>query len=196
MTADYYDTHSTEYGERTRGIDPSPFLGMLASRLRRGARVLDIGCGSGRDLLWLKERGFNPTGFERSPGLAEMAEEHSGCPVIKGDFLLEDFSGFQVDAIVLVGSLVHVRKNELAPALGRICRALAVGGVLYVSLKEGKGRASGEDGRVFQLWEHDELAAVFTASGLEILEFRRSVSALDTEDAWLGYLLQQEKNEA
>lgn len=191
MTADYYDTHFAEYAARTRGIDPSSFLEMLASRLPKGARVLDVGCGSGRDLLWLKERGFDPTGFELSPGLAGMAEEYSGCSVIRGDFLLADFSGLKVDAVILVGALVHLRNNELAAALARICRALVPGGLLYISLKEGKGRAANADGRVFELWEHDALTAVFAASGLHLLEFRRSASALPTADAWLGYLLQQ-----
>jgi len=32
----------------------------------------ELGCGSGRDLLWLKNRGFHVIGFERSPGLAEL----------------------------------------------------------------------------------------------------------------------------
>ena len=40
--------------------------------------VLDIGCGSGRDLKWLRERGFSVTGFERSKGLAALARRHAG----------------------------------------------------------------------------------------------------------------------
>jgi len=31
-----------------------------------------VGCGSGRDLLWLKNRGFKVIGFERPKGLAEL----------------------------------------------------------------------------------------------------------------------------
>jgi len=38
-----------------------------------------VGCGSGRDLLWMKKQDFDVIGFERSPGLAELARENAGC---------------------------------------------------------------------------------------------------------------------
>ncbi len=67
-----------------------------------------MGCGSGRDLLWLKERGFKVMGFERSEGLAELARKNSGCEVIEGDFETFDFSPLSFDAVIASGSLVHV----------------------------------------------------------------------------------------
>jgi SAM-dependent methyltransferase len=73
----------------------------LAGRLKAGASVLDVGCGSGRDLLWLKSRGFAATGFERSPALAEMARKHARCTVIEGDFARHDFSAFRADVMAL-----------------------------------------------------------------------------------------------
>jgi SAM-dependent methyltransferase len=82
---DYYEENCREYNEATVAIDPSSFLAPLLARIEPPATILDVGCGSGRDMLWFKERGFRVTGFERSSGLAELARKHSGCPVTEGD---------------------------------------------------------------------------------------------------------------
>ena len=50
---DYYQKKYKSYHEKTFEIDPSDFLSPLAERLTAGAVVLDVGCGSGRDLLGL-----------------------------------------------------------------------------------------------------------------------------------------------
>jgi len=73
--SDFYQKNYKAYHEKTFSIDPSSFLEPLARRLPAEAFILDVGCGSGRDLLWMKKRGFDVIGFERSPELAELAIE-------------------------------------------------------------------------------------------------------------------------
>ncbi|MGA9179151.1 MAG: methyltransferase domain-containing protein, partial [Desulfobacterales bacterium] len=80
--SDYYQKNYTAYHEKTFSIDPSSFLTPLAQRLPPEAFILDVGCGSGRDLLWMKKRGFEVIGFERSEGLAELARNNADCEVI------------------------------------------------------------------------------------------------------------------
>jgi len=188
---DYYRTHAQEYFEATRGIDPRPFLAPLAEFLAPGAEILDIGCGSGRDLAWLKQKGFSPTGFERSAELARLARAHSACPVIEGDFDTFDFTVSRFDAVLLIGSLVHLPPEQLPLALRRAAGALRPGGVILLSLKEGDGTLPMEDGRVFTLWRHAPLAALFESLELKILHHGRQVSRLRPTDFWLGYLLRQ-----
>jgi SAM-dependent methyltransferase len=90
--SNYYQKNYKAYHEKTFSIDPSSFLAPLAQRLSADAFVLDVGCGSGRDLLWMKKRGFDVIGFERSPGLAELARDNAACEVMEGDFESYDFS--------------------------------------------------------------------------------------------------------
>jgi SAM-dependent methyltransferase len=89
---DFYQKNYKVYHEKTFSIDPSSFLEPLARRLPAEAFILDVGCGGGRDLLWMKKRGFDVIGFERSPGLAELARDNVGYEVIEGDFETYDFN--------------------------------------------------------------------------------------------------------
>jgi len=186
---DYYEKNAPAYHAATVNVDPASFLLPLIARLDAGATMLDIGCGSGRDLLWLKTRGFRPTGFEQAPSLAELARHHSGCEVIDGDFAVFDFSPLQYDALLLIGSLVHVPREDLKPLLARILAALRPGGHILLTLKEGSGEDRNPDGRVFTLWSADDLETLFAALALKPLDLSRQISKIRPTDVWLGYLL-------
>jgi SAM-dependent methyltransferase len=187
---DYYRCHYRSYYDATADIDPEPFLGHFARRLAPGDRVLDVGCGSGRDLRWLRRKGMTATGFERSPELADLARRLSGCEVIEGDFTRYDFRPLAVDAVMLCGALVHIPHNRLTDVLDRILAALDPASgrrLVYLSLKEGDGTAVDRRGRRFHFWRDGPLRDLMTACGLHILDFRRSPSADGRGDAWLGY---------
>ena len=88
----FYEENFQQYFSSTVDLDPSTFLDPLADLLEPKSTILDIGCGSGRDLLWFARKGFQPTGFEQSPNLAQLAREHTGCSIIEGDFSNFNFS--------------------------------------------------------------------------------------------------------
>jgi SAM-dependent methyltransferase len=188
---DFYQTSAAAYHAATSSIDPAAFLMPLTRVLPGGATILDVGCGSGRDLLWLKQRGFNPTGFESSSALAGLARDHSGCPVIEGDFFTFAFHTLQVDAIVLIGTLVHLQPQQLPPILQRISKALLPGGFILLSLKEGAGTNTAVDGRTFTLWSVQRLQEIFQDLRLDIVHHTRQESRLRPTDIWLEYLLKK-----
>nr|MBF0221038.1 class I SAM-dependent methyltransferase [Desulfobulbaceae bacterium] len=187
--SNFYDENYRQYFDSTVGIDPSAFLQPLADRLRPPATILDVGCGSGRDLLWLASRGYTPTGFELAPKLASLAREHANCPVIEGDFCHYDFSALRFSALVFVGSLVHLPKETLPLILKSTCLALAPDGLLLITLKEGRGFSCADDGRVFTLWSRKEIEKIFAAHNIQVLDFSKQVSKLRSNDIWLGYVL-------
>ncbi len=189
--SDFYQNNYKEYHEKTFSIDPSSFLEPFASRVAEGSLILDVGCGSGRDLLWLKNRGFKVIGFECSKGLAELARGNAGCEVIEGDFETFDFSTLSFDAIILVGALVHLPYEELKTVLDHITCGLGKYGKVLVNLKQGEGQSTDEHGRVFYLWQDSEMRDIFTDLGFKILHFSRQVSAIRPDDIWLGYVLEK-----
>lgn len=187
--SNFYEENHQQYFDSTVGLDPSAFLKPLARLLDPQATILDIGCGSGRDLRWFARRGFQPTGFEQAPNLARLAREHADCPVIEGDFQRYNFSNLQFAALVFVGSLVHLPKEALPAILQSTCQALVPNGLILITMKEGNGTSSSADGRVFTLWSREEIEKIFAANNLHILDFSRQVSKLRPDDIWLGYVL-------
>ncbi len=191
MKKDYYHHNYQEYYEKTVHVDPESFLHPLVRRLPRGAEILDAGCGSGRDLLWLKKRGFSVTGVERSPGLAALARKHSGCRVLEGDFSRFDFSRFSADALILVGSLVHIPHGDFPDILDNLFTAVRPRGYILLSLKKGSGQRTAEDQRIFYLWQDAELRQIFQQKKCRICDFFTQASFLTAGDIWLAYVLQK-----
>ena len=187
--SNFYEKNHQQYFYSTSKIDPSGFLAPFGNMLKPGATIFDIGCGSGRDLLWFKEQGFFPTGFEHSPSLARLARKYSNCPVIEGDFLNYDFSIHKFDALCFVGSLVHIPEKKFSHTFASICNALKPGGLLFITMKEGRGLSHSNDRRVFTLWSKKNLEIIFNETGFQILEFKRQISKLRKEDTGLGFIL-------
>jgi SAM-dependent methyltransferase len=186
---DYYQKNYQAYHEKTFSIDPSSFLKPLARRLPAEAFILDVGCGSGRDLLWMKKRGFDVIGFERSPGLAELARENTGCEVIEGDFETYDFSSILVDAVMLVGTLVHVPHERVPNVLENITSAIPDDGLVLITLKEGSGDLKDPDGRIFYLWEDPKARELLDTLGFRVCDFSTSVSKTGSGEFWMTYVL-------
>jgi len=124
----------------------------------------------------LKNKGFQVTGFEKASNLAELARQSPGWPVIDGDFSDYNFSFLDVDGLILVGALVHVNHKNLATTLTNICKALRQGGHILITLKEGERVREREDGRLFHLWNNQQLRQIFTEIGLPVVDFSRQLS--------------------
>jgi len=190
--SDYYQKNYKAYHEKTFSIDPSSFLASLAQRLPPEAFVLDVGCGSGRDLLWMKKRGFDVIGFERSDGLAELARDNVGCEVIQGDFETYDFSSIFVDAIMLVGALVHVPRERFSDVFQNITSAIPENGSVLITLKQGSGNRTDSDGRIFYLWEDSKARVLFDTLKFKVCDVSTSISKTGSGDIWMSYVLDKE----
>ena len=190
--SDYYQLHFQVYHDRTFAVDPSSFLSFLATRLQTGSTVIDVGCGSGRDILWLKKHGYDVIGLERSSGLARLARENTGGRIIEADFETFNFADWSTDALLLSGALVHLPHTRFSDVLNDICLALKDSGLLLITMKQGKGSTTDTDGRRFYLWQDKNLRQVFQSLNLSIIEFFIQPSKINPDDTWLGYLLQKQ----
>jgi SAM-dependent methyltransferase len=132
-----------------------------------------------------------PTGFELSPGLAKLAKDYSGQPVIQSDFTNFEFTTLSFDAILLIGSLVHLEHDKFPPVFLQICKALKKNGLVLLSMKEGIGKYTSQDGRIFSLWPSEQLCEVVSASNFDILDFMRVGSSLKANETWLTYILKK-----
>ena len=189
--SDYYKHHFQVYHNRTFLVDPSPFLEPLTANLKTGSTIVDVGCGSGRDILWLKERGYHVSGLERSSGLAGLARKHTAGRIIEADFETYDFAKLSADALLLIGALVHLPRPKFPVVLKAICRALKKPGFVLITMKQGTGTATDPHGRQFYLWQDEDLRDVFRSLDLSVSKFFRLSSLIGNGEIWLGYVLKK-----
>ncbi|MEI9951877.1 MAG: class I SAM-dependent methyltransferase [Pseudomonadota bacterium] len=130
-----YDAVAESFWAGTRDHDVTQNYAALLDALERSAplRLLDFGCGPGRDLLALTALGHIVTGLDGSPVFAEMARAQSGCRVLEQNFLELALGERQFDGVFANASLFHVPRAELARVLAELFRALVPGGVLFCS---------------------------------------------------------------
>lgn len=146
-TIDYYNQNAVAFFGATATVDMEPLYQRFLPLVPSAGRVLDAGCGSGRDAKAFAEKGFSVDAFDASPELARLASEFTGKPVEVMSFL--DFDRYHLyDGIWACASLLHVAEAEVVQALQRLWRGLKPSGVLYVSFKHGTGERE-QGGRVF-----------------------------------------------
>jgi SAM-dependent methyltransferase len=186
------------YAEATRGVDASPlrwrFLVRLPDPVDPPARILDLGCGSGRDALAFRLAGYRVDALDASPTMAELARRHAEVPVRVLDVQdLEDEETY--DGIWACASLLHVPWHELPDVFRRVHRALRPEGVLYASFKPGDGERTIEDGRRFtDMNEHRLADRIRAAPGLKVIEIWQTpdVRPQRADEWWLNVLLRRE----
>ena len=188
----FYQNQAQAYFDQTFGVDPSSFLLTLVRHLSPGARILDVGCGAGRDMLWLENRGYSCVGLDCSPALAELARRHTGLSLIEADFETFDFHKMDMDALLLVGALVHVQHECFQPIFSRILRALKPQGHVLLTMKQGQGAQTRPDGRVFYLWSKADLMPIFEDCGLICAEYFEQQSKIRASDIWMSFVLQSQ----
>src|SRR5450755_2560191 len=162
-TIEFYDTHAQEYCESTVHLDLHGVYERFLGELGPGARILDAGCGSGRDTKAFSDRDYCVTAIDASPEIARLARTFTRqpCRVLRFQDMefREEFYGIWACA-----SLLHVPKKEMPDVMPRFIQALKPAGILYLSLKEGEGDRIADDGRFFSNYSTSsfrELAAAF-----------------------------------
>jgi len=130
-----YDRVAESFWLGTRDHDVTQNHAALLDALACAAplRLLDFGCGPGRDLMALTALGHLVTGLDGSPVFAEMARAQSGCRVLQQNFLELALGERQFDGVFANASLFHVPSAELPRVLRELFRALVPGGVLFCS---------------------------------------------------------------
>jgi len=130
-----YDAQAESFWAGTRDHDVTQNYAALLDALTGPAphRLLDFGCGPGRDLMALTALGHVVTGLDGSPVFAEMARVQSGCLVLQQNFLELALGEQQFDGVFANASLFHVPRAELGRVLSELFRALVPGGVLFCS---------------------------------------------------------------
>jgi 2-polyprenyl-3-methyl-5-hydroxy-6-metoxy-1,4-benzoquinol methylase len=184
----YYEDNAEEYIQSTKDLDMSGLYDQFLPHIPSGGLILDAGCGSGRDSKRFAELGFKVEAIDASPRMVDFANGHPGVSASVMRF--EDFRATKrYDGIWACASLVHLEYVEIPGVLRSLIQALKPKGTLFVSFKQGVGRAF-ESGRPYALFNEislrkvlDELVEatvdnLWISDDLRSPEFRQWINAL------------------
>src|SRR5262245_59351203 len=189
-TLAHYDESADDFWQGTRDHDVSQNIRALLRHLGPGPlRILDLGCGPGRDLHAFRALGHQPVGLDGSERFVAMARAHSGCLVLHQDFLALDLPDAAFDGVFANASLFHVPSRELPRVLGELFRALRPGGVLFSSNPHGQNQEGWRGQRSGAYLDLETWRGFVTRAGfVELEHYYRPEGRPRAQQPWLATL--------
>lgn len=197
-TLDYYKANAKELVQRYESV-ASSLAPHFALAFSPGGRVLDIGCGSGRDLAELHKLGFQSFGLDGTPQLVELAQQlHSE---LKGRVIwatLPEFDapfGGGFDGVICCAVLMHIQEDQLVLAARSIKRCLKERGRLLYSVpsKRLDVVAGNRDvnGRLFIPDQSHRLQPIFEQLGFTLICKWNNADSLGRDSVeWISVLME------
>lgn len=189
-TLEFYNNNCNQYYESTVAVDLSHIYSKFINELEAKSSILDLGCGSGRDSLYFKSKGYTITAIDGSKNLAQLASKLIGQDVIVSKFedleLKDKYNG-----IWACSSLLHLKHNELEKLLVKIEKALDTNGVLYMSFKYGTKEYIDDKGRYFNCYTEESISKLIEGSTvLKIREIFKTVDVIPGREdiTWLNVI--------
>jgi SAM-dependent methyltransferase len=189
LTLNHYNNRAEIFWRDTRDHDVSQNIDALLQSLtgKSPFRILDFGCGPGRDLKVFHDLGHDAIGLEGSERFVEMARGYSGCEVWQQDFLALDLPAEYFDGIFANASLFHVPSQELPHVLRQLYATLKPNGVLFSSNPRGENQEgwSGERYGCYYDWPRwQELLTI--AQFVEVRHYYRPPGLPIEQQPWLA----------
>lgn len=189
VTLGHYNKHADSFWEGTRDHDVSQNRDALLQYLRGPGpfRILDFGCGPGRDLKIFRDLGHEAIGLEGAERFVELARAYSGCEVWLQDFLELKLPSEFFDGIFANASLFHVPGQELPRVLRELWSSLKPGGVLFSSNPRGGNEEGWNDQRYGCYYDWDTWRGlVITAGFVEVTHYYRPPGLPRDQQPWLA----------
>ena len=188
-TVSHYQQNAEDFQEGTKDHDVSQNVEALLHHLPGPPpqRILDLGCGPGRDLATFVARGHAPVGLDGADAFVVMARSATGCEVWHQDFLTLELPTHRFDGIFANAVLFHVPTQELSRVLADLRRTLVKGGVLFCSNPRGPDVELQQDLRYGSYLRLETWSRFVTAAGFELIEhYYRPPGRPRSEQPWLA----------
>jgi ubiquinone/menaquinone biosynthesis C-methylase UbiE len=133
------------YSKGIRGKYPNEmlirFINAKFHNVNRGKiKILDLGFGTGRHLIYLAQEGFDTYGVESSRNGAKIAdkwlkERNLKATTMVGSFVKIDADNNEFDAVVDIASIQHNNYDDIKKIVREVYRVLTPGGYFFSCIK-------------------------------------------------------------
>lgn len=171
-TIAHYRRFAEAYRQGTWQHDVSQNVAALLDAIEGSPplRILDLGCGPGRDLVTFHDLGHLPVGLDACPEFVDMARRLATGEVWLQDMLALDLPAGHFDGIFANAVLFHVPSLALPRVLGDLWATLRPGGVLFSSNPRGSNEEGVADGRHACFWDLPTWQGLVGDAGFMLLD--------------------------
>ncbi|MEC7242506.1 MAG: class I SAM-dependent methyltransferase [Myxococcota bacterium] len=190
-TISSYAERAQEFWEGTRDHDVSQNIEALLGALEGSTplTILDLGCGPGRDLADLRNRGHHPIGLDGCEEFCAMARSHSQCTVWHQNFLSMQLPEELFDGVFANATLFHVPSAHLPRVLSELYASLKPSGVLFSSNPRGPDEEGWNGDRYACFHSLSTWTSYLTGAGFEsIRHYYRPPGLPRDQQPWLASL--------
>jgi predicted TPR repeat methyltransferase len=191
VTLQSYEDNVQAYIDGTAQTIDGPhrrWLDQVLTLITPGARILELGSAFGRDATYMQSRGFQVQTSDAVKGFVERLQA-AGFPARQLNVLQDDFGG-PYDLIFANAVFLHFTPAELEQILHKAHTALAPGGLLAFSVKQGDGSEWTSDKlgarRFFQYWSADPLTRLVQGQGYKIINVQ--TTSVRTGVQWMRFI--------
>lgn len=189
QTIGHYDARAERFWTDTRDHDVSQNREALLQQIHGTPpfKILDFGCGPGRDLKVFRDLGHEAIGLEGAAEFVRLAREYSGCEVWQQDFLQLRLPNSFFDGVFANASLFHVPSQELPRLLCELWATLKQNGVLFASNPRGDNQEGWNGQRYGCYHDWPRWRELLTAAGFkELHHYYRPPGLPREQQPWLA----------
>jgi SAM-dependent methyltransferase len=202
-TLDYYNQNADEISSRYEQADVAELWQIFSRLLGSGQKILEIGCGSGRDAAYIAKLGCDVHAIDGSVKLCKKAVELH--PELENRIVFHrlpktlPFADRHFDAVVSIACLMHIQLNQISIVLAEIIRVLKPGGVAVISVPIQRDDVSDAEvdccGRQFTLIPAEEWKDKFYVAGFKVIEAKINPDGLGRDGVlWANFILRASSN--
>jgi SAM-dependent methyltransferase len=204
QTLTYYNENAKTLAPRYESADVAKLWRDLTTTYPAGSRLLELGCGSGRDAAYLTRQGYKVTAVDGSAAMLEAAR--ASHPEL-GDSLLQlalpallPFADGSFDGVMLIAVLMHLDRDAIAQVLAEACRVLKSDGRLFVSVPLVRDDVAPSErdgkGRLFVSESAENWVSYFNRTGFSVVRSSQSGDGLGRSGILWGTFVGQKPTAA